>query len=140
MISDDSNNLPPQDNLIFSIDVTLCAPAAFKGKSSGVTMIPFSATTEGKYFTGKSIINGCDTQISEQRGFSLSARYMLTGKDYTGAKCSIFIENNGTSLENCLPKIKTDSEALSFLEKAELYSRVIPSPDGKMVIVKIFSK
>ena len=128
------------DELIFSIDVSLEQSASFKGQYSSVTMIPFSAKTEGKYFTGKTIFNGCDTQISDKNGFSLSARYMLLGQDYTGQDCSVFIENTGRSLENCIPKIITNSQALAFLESAELYSVVLPSPDGMCVTVKIFAK
>ena len=128
------------DELIFSINVSLEQSASFKGQASSVTMIPFSAKTEGKYFTGKTIFNGCDTQISDKNGFSLSARYMLVGQDYTGQDCSVFIENKGSSLENCIPRIITNSQALAFLESAELYSVVEPQPDGMCVTVKIFSK
>ena len=56
--------------------------------------------------------------------------------DRSGRKCRLFIENNGTGLENCRPKICTDSEELSFLENAELKARVECVENG--VIVRIF--
>lgn len=48
----------------------------------------------------------------------------------------LFIENNGTSLDNCRPKIYTDSEALAFLENAELTAKVECTEKG--VIIRVF--
>ena len=62
---------------------------------------------------------------------------MLEGTDCSGKKCRLFIENNGTSLDDCRPKIYTDSEALAFLGNAELTASVKCIENG--VIVSIFS-
>ncbi len=89
-----------------------------------VVMISFTGTVTGKYFEGTILDGGVDTQIIGRSGdrHSLSARYMLEGKDYTGQPCKIYIENNGDihkELKTCLfrtsPKMITDSKALSFL-------------------------
>ena len=122
--------------LIMTINVTTYEAQTLVGRYSRIVMIPFSAEATGKYFNGKTITNGVDTQITTKDGFSLSARYMLEGTDHIGNKCRLFIENNGTSLDDCKPKIHTDSEALAFLENAELAAKVECVENG--VVVSIF--
>ena len=126
------------NKLIMTINVTTYEPISLEGKGSRVVMIPFSAKATGEYFTGETLSVGVDTQITENNAFSLSARYMLEGTDRCGNKCRVFIENNGTSLDNCKPKIYTDSEELSFLENSELVANVECVENG--VVVKIFVK
>ncbi|HCE74419.1 MAG TPA: hypothetical protein DEP67_08350, partial [Lachnospiraceae bacterium] len=56
------------------------------------------------------------------------ARYIMRGTDLSGRPCSIFIENNGMAAEDgrirTVPRILTDSDALSYLETAELRGSV----------------
>ncbi|MGN7765635.1 DUF3237 family protein [Paenibacillus sp. 22594] len=94
-----------------------------------VVMISFTGTVTGKYFEGTVLDGGVDTQIIGAFGnrHSLSARYMLQGRDYTGQACKIYIENNGeinkklkTLLFRTSPKMITDSKALSFLNGSML--------------------
>ena len=107
--------------------------------TSGVVMLPFTGCAEGDFFTGEIIGTGVDTQrIEKDRLVSLSARYMLEGRDYTGKECRIFIENNGNSLDNCIPTLVTDSEALAAWQQAELVSKVTPTEKG--VTVRIFER
>ncbi len=123
---------------IITINVTTYEAQAVKGGSSGVVMIPFSAVAEGEYFSGKTVADGWDTQYSTQESWTLSARYMLEGTDQNGQRCRLFIENNGTSLDSCKPKIITDSEALAFLETAPLYA-IAECVEGG-VIVRIYTE
>lgn len=122
--------------LIVTINVTTYDSQMLDGRNSRVVMIPFSCEAEGNYFNGKSVADGVDTQITSANGFSLSARYMLEGTDRSGNPCRLFIENNGTSLDNCIPKIYTDSYELAFLEKAKLTADVECVENG--VVVKIY--
>ena len=122
--------------LIVTVNVTIHESQMLEGRNSRVVMIPFSCEAEGKYFSGKSISDGVDTQITTADGFSLSARYMLEGTDKKGKRCRLFIENNGTSLDNCVPKIYTDSEELDFLENADLSAEVECVENG--VVVRIY--
>ena len=122
--------------LIVTINVTTYVAQMLEGRNSRVVMIPFSCEAEGNYFNGKSVADGVDTQISTASGFSLSARYMLEGTDRRGKRCRLFIENNGTSLDNCIPKIYTDSEELAFLEGAKLTADVECVENG--IIVRIY--
>lgn len=124
------------DELIVTIKVTTYDAQALEGNHSKVVMIPFSGEAKGDYFTGRTLANGVDTQITTAEGFSLSARYMLEGVDRSGKRCRLFIENRGTSLDNCIPRIYTDSEELAFLENARLKADVSCIENG--VIVKIY--
>lgn len=123
--------------LLLTVHVTLSEPCAVTGGAKGVVMIPFTGYAEGDYFNGEIIGTGVDTQmIEEDHLVSLSARYMLSGRDYTGEACRIFIENNGSSLNHCIPTLVTDSMALASWQQASLVSRVTPADNG--VVVEIF--
>ena len=122
--------------LIVTINVTTYEAQTLESENSKVVMIPFSCKAEGEYFNGKTVANGVDTQITTDKGFFLSARYMLEGTDRSGEKCRLFIENNGTSLDSCVPKIYTDSKDLAFLEAAKLTAAVECVENG--VIVRIY--
>ncbi|KNY27813.1 DUF3237 family protein [Pseudobacteroides cellulosolvens] len=104
-----------------------------------VVMIPFTGEVTGKYFEGNVLSGGVDTQIIGKDGNrnTLSARYMLEGKDYTGEPCKIYIENNGNIYEkrnNVLfrtcPKIITNSKVLECLIKDLLIGEGIETENG----------
>lgn len=102
-----------------------------KGKEMGICMLPFTGTAEGPYFKGSILGEGTDTQrIYPDGKMELSARYMMEGTDYKGNSCRVFIENNGSSLDNCIPTIVTDSVDLQFLEEAKLTAIVTPTKQG----------
>lgn len=113
-----------------------------------VVMIAFTGTVTGKYFEGTVLEGGVDTQIIGRSGdqTSLSARYMLQGRDYTGQSCKIFIENNGTlhsslntGLFHTTPTMITDSKALSFLNGGDSFvGEGHPTESG--IDIKIFRK
>lgn len=127
-----------EGTLIFTINVTLYDTYHLEGSETSVNMIAFSAVIDDELFRGSTVTNGFDTQLCTAESFSLSARYMLEGTDRSGSKCRIFIENNGTSTDNCHPRIFTDSKELSFLEHTKLFSVVLPSDEG--VTIKIYSQ
>ncbi len=123
---------------IITVNVTAYPAQGVEGSTAGVFMIPFSAEAVGELFTGKTVFNGTDTQISRDGKFSLSARYLFEGTDRAGEWCRMFIENVRTSLDRCTPTIITDSRELAFLETAELSSSVECVENG--VIVRIFGE
>lgn len=123
--------------LLLTIHVTLFNPCSVNDGVKGVVMIPFTGHAEGDYFNGDIVGTGVDTQMIERDQLvSLSARYMLAGRDHTGEECRIFIENNGSSLEHCIPTLVTDSIALASWQQASLISKVTPTEKG--VVVEIF--
>ena len=97
------------------------------------TMLLFHGTADGDYFQGEILPGGVDTQVQiQEEARRLSARYILSGKDFNGDPCRIFIENNGEvtadgEIRTC-PKLFTDSKALHFLEKAKLEGTVTQMP------------
>lgn len=108
-------------------------------------MILFTGDVTGKYFEGKVLPGGVDTQIIGKSGYkhTLSARYILEGKDHTGENCRIFIENNGNFgnapegiMFRTYPRIITDSKALDFLNRDLLVGEGYPAENG--VTIKIF--
>lgn len=110
-----------------------------RGKDVDICMLPFTGTADGPYFTGVILGEGVDTQTIHHGGKVLfSARYMLEGTDVAGNKCRIYINNNGESLDKCIPTIVTDSEALQFLAESELAAVVTPNDVG--VEVNIYKK
>jgi hypothetical protein len=127
---------------ILTINVNLTDIYEVKGKTAEAVMINFGGDAKSEFFEGVILPGGVDTQkefYPERR--TLSARYILEGKDMEGEKCRIFIENNGTADENkfvheTTPRIITDSKALSWMETATLKGTLEPKEGG--VIIHIF--
>ena len=86
-----------------------------------VRMIPFSGTATGPLFQGIIEPCGVDTQITNAANVRhMSARYMLTGIDHTGAPCHIYIQNEAWFTDGArpqpwhsVPSFLTDSKVLS---------------------------
>ncbi len=113
-------------------------------KGDSVVMISFTGSAEGKYFEGQVLPGGIDTQVIGKSGdrHSLSARYMLEGKDFKGESCKIFIENNGEFDKNLqgpmfrtYPKIITNSKALDFLNHDLLVGEGFPAEGGVKIVI-----
>lgn len=94
-----------------------------KGEAAEVVMIPFKGIVTGEIFNGIIEPCGVDTQVlNAVKVRHMSARYMLTGKDNTGADAHIYVENNGWFDESVpphgagfrtVPTFYTDSAALA---------------------------
>jgi hypothetical protein len=104
-----------------------------------VRMIPFAGTVGGPLFTGIIEPCGVDTQVTNAADVRhMSARYMLTGKDYTGADCHIYVENNGWFTDGARPRpwysvptLMTDSPSLaSRLHKSGLKAEGLRDEEG----------
>lgn len=102
-------------------------------------MIPFAGTVGGPLFTGIIEPCGVDTQVTNAADVRhMSARYMLTGKDYTGADCHIYVENNGWFTDGARPRpwysvptLMTDSPSLaSRLHKSGLKAEGLRDEEG----------
>ena len=114
---------------VLRIHVRLTVTQQVQGKMGRAMMLGFTGTCESAVFNGKVLEGGIDTQIQlEGEPLHLSARYIMRGTDLSGRPCSIFIENNGMAAEDgrirTTPRILTDSDALSYLETAELRGSV----------------
>lgn len=105
-------------------------------------MVLFDGECDCENFKGKVMPGGVDTQhyYAEGKG-RISARYMLEGVDKDGNPCKIFIQNDGEHDNGFLsttPKVYTDSEALRWLEDADLVGHLIF--EGDKLIISICTK
>lgn len=127
-----------EEKLLFKVNVHLTGNFFIEGHAQNVCMLPFTGDAEGDYFNGNIIAVAADTQyLEKQGGFSISARYMLEGKDCEGNDCRVFIENNGKSLDECYPKMITDSPVLGKYETAGLKSNIVPCDGGVTVYIRV---
>ncbi len=124
---------------ILEIHIVLEGEFSVHGKHTDIHMIPFTGKAESRYFCGRVVGSGTDTQkISKNGEELLSARYMLEGTDPDGEKCRIFVENSGSWKKGFRPVIVTDSKALSWLEETELTAEVTNC--GEKVTVSIYGE
>mgnify|MGYP007070327931 CR=1 FL=1 len=86
-----------------------------------------------KYFSGGILPGAADVQQRKQRKL-LSARadYELMGRDFKGKDCRVHVvnRNDGTSWK---PVVFTDSEALYFLNHADLTAHLESRKTGPVV-------
>lgn len=108
-----------------------------KSPLSTARMIRFHGRAESDFFNGEILPGGVDTQREyRDNPFSLSARYMLKGKDKDGKDCRLFIENNGTATDGVVttsPILVSDSPSLAWLETART-SGSISDKNGELLI------
>ncbi len=104
-----------------------------------VKMIPFSGTVSGALFQGVIEPCGVDTQVTDAAGVRhMSARYMLTGIDFTGTDCHIYVENDAWFTNGERPKpwrsvpcFRTDSAALApILHRSGFVGEGLRQEDG----------
>lgn len=80
----------------------------------------FTGYCDNERFRGCIVPEGVDNQVREGDGpVKLHADYTLVGLDAEGENCSIHIVNQMIG-DRYKPVVKTDSEALSFLQEADL--------------------
>ncbi len=110
------------------------------GCEKGVfNMVLFEGECDCDNFKGKILPGGVDTQhyYAEGKG-RISARYMLEGVDKEGKPCKIFIQNDGEYDNGFLPttpKVYTDSEALRWLEDADVEGHLIFEETGLVISI-----
>ena len=110
-----------------------------------VCMIPFGGWVDSELFKGTILPGAVDVQVENAAGIRhMCARYMFEGVDYTGAKCRLFVDNNGYFEPNSqnqgpfktCPTFMTDSNALSdYLEGAHFRAEGHMKEDGLHIMV-----
>jgi len=125
----------------FHIDVYYDKISELKATNGCVSMIPFGGKVESELFTGTILPGGVDVQVQNAAGIRhMCARYMFEGVDHTGAKCLLFVDNNGYfepreknvpgPFYTC-PTFMTDSTALApYLEGAHFRTVGAMEEDG----------
>lgn len=125
---------------ILRIQVSLTDRITVDGHAQQAILLPFTGQCTGPYFTGTILPGGADVQRRSPDGrLTLSARYALEGTDCAGKPCRLFIENTALSCpgEDTVthPTIRTDSEALRWLETAELTGRIESGKDHLEIVL-----
>ena len=128
------------------IDMTIQGKT-IKTARGDVSMIPFGGIVKSDLFNGIVEPWGVDTQITNHIGIkTLSARYMLTGKDKEGQDCHIYVENKAwmkadefkPSFES-IPVFYTDSDALaSYLHQDIFYG--VGSVEEGVLWIRFYEK
>lgn len=89
-------------------------------ENSRTTAILFTGYCDNPLFHGSILPGAEDIQVSEKdKGIKIRADYILEGLDYKGQTCQIHIVNQSVNGE-WKPTVHTDSEALAFLNHADL--------------------
>ena len=108
------------EKLIMKVFVNTKERQRIESHAGTILMILFDGTVSGEIFNGVLLPDGMDMQHIDVNGVKhMSARYMAEGKDCTGAKCRIYIENNGHFPVDApkpfktIPTFYTDSEELA---------------------------
>lgn len=124
---------------ILTVNVNCYGQHSVKTDSCTMLQIMFDGTAEGKYFSGKILPGGVDTQTIYPDGTGhMSARYTLEGLDIEGLPCRIYIDNEAElGMSETHPTICTDSKALSRFNTAALIGKITITD---MVTIEIFEQ
>lgn len=125
----------PNTAPLFTIDIVLKENHMVVSPRGTANMVCFGGRCDCDFFHGEILSGGVDTQIYLSDGSgTLSARYMLFGKDAKGRVTRIFVENNGVRGADgkfvTNPRFLTDNPDLVWLEETPLVGRVLGSDDG----------
>jgi len=129
-----------RDKLVLRLHINCFDRIEVKSEKVTMLQILFDGSAEGKYFNGNVMPGGVDTQtIFTDGSGSLSARYCLEGIDDQGAKCRMYIANDGVfGQDYTTPKITTDSDSLRWMNDCDFTGRVIV--ENEEVTIEIFMK
>lgn len=123
---------------VLSVDVVLTDCIREEQGEETVLTIPFGGTVNTPFFCGMVQPGAKDVQrYKGGESIRFCADYVLSGTDYTGQACQIHIvnENLGSGWH---PTVTTDSEALCFLNEADLTESLEERRVGPMV--RIFAR
>ena len=110
---------------LIRIHVNVISAEEVKCGDEKFCLILFDGYADGDLFSGKILPGGVDCQHFSKNGGTLSARYILDGTDFTGKHCRLFIENNADAGSDVThPSVKTDSEALKWLQDEPISGRI----------------
>lgn len=129
-----------EDKLILTLNINCTDFREIKTDTVTIVQILFDGEGTGKYFNGKIMPGGVDTQTIQPDGSGqLSARYCLEGNDCSGKACKIYISNDAIlGGEETKPVIFTDSKALSWLNTAKLVGRLTNDENG--LVIRIYER
>lgn len=110
---------------VFNIDIGWSDEV--NGTNGSSSMIHFGGSSSCANFTGKIVADCTDTRLRYTGQIqTLSARYILDGKDSKGKACRIFVDNMGIDDNGMVtePMIITDNPDFAWIESAPLHGTV----------------
>ena len=132
---------------LFDVNVRITGFNQVKTDTTTVNVITFDGDCQAPFFTGKILDGGVDTQKFEKgKPGTLSARYIIKGKDNKGQETSLFIENNGFVNEDgsieTNPVILCDNDELAPLFSKKLTGRIknVDCPEKNRIIIEIYKE
>ncbi len=115
---------------LFGVTIDNTRLETVNGNTCTVDMQYFTGSVSGEYFNGKVYKEGSDVKKTyADKTARHCARYILSGTDRKGKQCSIFIQDGDDGLV-----MLTDSEELSWIEKADIKSAEKTGPYGEKII------
>lgn len=122
------------------VNVALDNFSKFETNDIFVQQISFHGTFSCDFGTGIIMPGAVDTQTRfGDEACTLSARYILEGKDEAGTIFHIYVENNGSikdsEIIDTIPIIHTDYPQLKYLENNSLVGKVIPQDEGVQILL-----
>ncbi len=131
-------HLKPRSRL-FTLHINCFDSYEVKETGTGRTIrqVLFDGEAEGNVFNGRILPGGVDTQVVESSGEgTLSARYILEGKDADGRPCKMYIDNRGRLSENVTyPTIASDSAVIEKLKNSPLVGYKESDDDGFRIVI-----
>lgn len=123
---------------ILTLFITILSSLQVSDGERTVNMVNFGGHAESQWFSGDIMPGGVDTQTYTGNVSSLSARYMIQGVDCAGDSCRIYVSNEASWSEDFTrPSIVTDSDTLSFLNRANLRGKIDAQPDR--LVIRIYA-
>lgn len=121
------------------INVILDQTVTVDGAGGQAAMLLFHGTFTCGLGSGIILPGGVDTQIGRTgEARTLSARYILEGRDRADRPFHIFVENNGVCREGepltTSPVIFTDAPELQWMEREKLTGTVKGNGEGSVLI------
>lgn len=125
---------------LLRIHINITETISLTDEDATINMILFDGHCDSNLFQGDILPGGVDTQkLNPDGSGTLSARYILQGKDNMGNACKLFIENNAyvspSSGTITHPTIYTDSPCLKWLEKADLYGNILSGQEQLIITI-----
>ena len=104
---------------VLTVDVNLTGRKIERKGSKSIITLPFNGKASSPYFHGEIQDGAADVQEwAFLKMLKACADYRIKGKDFEGKDCEIHVVNSNDG-EKWKPVLKTDSEALSYLNEAD---------------------
>jgi len=135
---------------VFDINVVIEGFSCVKTQDECINMISFGGDCHCDFFDGVILPGGVDTQkfLKNEDGTlkpgTLSARYILEGKDKQGNPAKIFIENNGVVDKDgnvtTNPVVFTDNEGIKSVLSQKFIGKVkdLNAPEHNKILIEFY--